>query len=181
MPTRERDYYLALRRRYEPDRARLIIVAESPPASGKYFYDPSGKTTEPLFKYVMRQLGTLPATKEAGLGELQRQGWILVDATYKQVDKLAKDDALDRDEIILRDYPLLVHDLTRLTRNRSTPLVLIKANVCRALEPKLRSDGFNVINNGSPIYFPSNGRQPDFERQFAATLMSAGIAPVSCQ
>ena len=50
------------------------------------------------------------------------------------------------------------------------PVILLKANVCRLLEPKLREDGFNVINNGSPIYFPSNGRQPDFHRQFEVIL-----------
>jgi hypothetical protein len=27
-------------------------------------------------------------------------------------------------------------------------------------------DGFNVLNNGRVVYFPSHGRQRDFDRQF---------------
>ena len=36
----------------------------------------------------MRQLGLSHlTTKELGLREFRRSGWVLVDATYKQVDK----------------------------------------------------------------------------------------------
>ena len=59
--------------------------------------------------------------------------------------------------------------------DRSTPLILIKANVCRILEPKLAQDGFNVLNRGRVIYFPAWGRQKDFFRQFGAIPEYAGI------
>jgi hypothetical protein len=77
-----------------------------------------------------------------------------------------------RDKVIVRDYPLLRDDLTALMADRSTPLVLIKTNVCRLLEPKLRQDGFNVLNRGRVIYFPSTGRQKEFQRQFSKVLQS---------
>jgi hypothetical protein len=38
-----RDNYLGMRRRFEPDHPRLIIVAESPPANGLYCYDTTGR------------------------------------------------------------------------------------------------------------------------------------------
>jgi hypothetical protein len=38
----DRAYYHSLRRLYEPDDIKLIVVAESPPHTGKYFYDKSG-------------------------------------------------------------------------------------------------------------------------------------------
>ena len=170
MSLRDRDYYLRLRREYEPENVRLVIVAESPPASGKYFYDPTGSTKEPLFAALIGQFGLSPVTKDAGLRELQQRGWVLVDATYKPVDKLAKDASHDRDEVIARDYPLLLNDLASLTPDRSIPLVLIKANVCRTLEPLLSKDGFSVINGGSTIFFPSHGRQTEFKKQFGAVL-----------
>jgi hypothetical protein len=69
-----RDDYIALRRRYQPESVRLIIVAESPPASGRYFYDPTGAPSEPLFAALMRHLGLSPSTKEEGLREFQRMG-----------------------------------------------------------------------------------------------------------
>jgi hypothetical protein len=166
----DREYYLRFRREYEPENVRLVIVAESPPASGKYFYDPTGSTKEPLFAALMRQLGLSPINKEAGLRELQQRGWILVDATYQQVDKLSKDASHNRDEVIARDYRLLLDDLESLMPNRSVPLVLIKANVCRILGPLLSKDGFSVLNGGRDIYFPSHGRQTEFRNQFSAVL-----------
>jgi hypothetical protein len=145
----------------------LVIVAESPPTSGKYFYNPTGALTEPLFVALMQQLGFAPDTKESGLGEFQRRGWVLIDATYEPVNVLR---SATRDDIILRDYPLLRDDLAALLPGRSTWLILLKANVCRLLEPKLKEDGFNVLNNGRVVYFPSTGRQKDFHRQFRAII-----------
>jgi hypothetical protein len=170
MLVRDRDYYLRLRRVYEPENIRLVIVAESPPASGKYFYDPTGSTNEPLFGAIMLQLGRSPISKEVGLRELQERGWVLVDATYQPVDKLTKEASHDRDAIIASDYPLLLDDLASLMPNRSIPLVLIKANVCRILGPLLSKDGFSVLNGGRAIYFPSHGRQTEFKQQFSTVL-----------
>jgi len=173
MLARDRDYYLRLRKEHEPKNLELVMVAESPPASGKYFYDTAGSSKEPLFAAIMLQLGIAPATKEEGLQALKQKGWVLVDATYQPVDKLAKHASQDRDEVIANDYPLLVEDLLGLMPDRSVPMVLIKANVCRILEPLLSKDGFTILNRGSLIYFPSNGRQTDFKKQFATIVSSS--------
>jgi hypothetical protein len=168
----KRGDYLALRRRYKPENVGLVVVAESPPASGRYFYNPTGAPTEPLFAGLMRQLNFSGMTKEEGLREFQRRGWVLVDATYEPVNELTH---LGRDRIIDRDYPLLRDDLANLTPDRSTPLVLIKANVCRILEPKLVQDGFNVLNRERVIPFPGSGWQTKFREQFGAILESVGL------
>jgi hypothetical protein len=160
---RTRDEYLLLRRKYEPSNPTLVIVAESPPLSGKYFYDASGSVNEPLFAALMRQLGVPSGTKEDGLRAFQQRGWVLVDATYQPVDKLGA----RRDAVIDRDYPWLRDDLTSLLAGRSVPLILIKANVCRRLEPKLIQDGFRVLNEGCVIRFPSTGNQNKFHEKFA--------------
>ncbi len=169
---KKRSEYIDLRRQYQPENIRLVIVAESPPASGLYFYDPKGKPTEPLFAALMKQLcvSARPATKENGLREFKRKGWLLVDATYEPVDGLS---AWGRDRVIERDYHLLRDDLATLVHDRSTPLVLIKANVCRVLAPELKRDGFNVVNGGRVIPFPSTGHQAEFHEQFGALLKSA--------
>jgi hypothetical protein len=173
MSLRDRDYYLRLRQEYQPANIRLIIVAESPPASGKYFYDPTGSPKEPLFVAIMLQLGVSAITKEAGLRKMKERGWVLVDATYQPVDKLTEDASHDRDGVITRDYHLLLADLASVMPNRSIPLVLIKANVCRTLEPLLLNDGFTVLNSGRVIYFPSHGQQSKFKQQFAEVLCEA--------
>jgi hypothetical protein len=41
----QRGDYLNFRRKFEPENVKLVIVAESPPASGKYFYNPVGMAT----------------------------------------------------------------------------------------------------------------------------------------
>jgi hypothetical protein len=63
----QRSRYLSFRRKFEPASIRLVIVAESPPHSGKYFYNPTGVMTEPLFAALMKQLGVDPKTKNEGL------------------------------------------------------------------------------------------------------------------
>ncbi|HWX14675.1 MAG TPA: hypothetical protein VNY06_07475, partial [Methylocella sp.] len=57
LPQKQRGEYLSLRREFEPTSVRLVIVAESPPISGNYFYNPDGEVSEQLFKALMEQLG----------------------------------------------------------------------------------------------------------------------------
>jgi hypothetical protein len=47
MVQKQRCEYLFLRREFEPATVTLVIIAESPPASGKYLYDPAGEVSEP--------------------------------------------------------------------------------------------------------------------------------------
>jgi hypothetical protein len=163
LPKRKRSEYLALRRRYEPRSVKLVIIAESPPDSELYIYNPTGRVTEPLFAALMKQLRLSPKTKDEGLRALQENGWVLVDATYEPVNGPAS----GRDTVIERDYALLRKDLAALTPDRSTPLILIKSNVRRILEPKLVAEGFNVLNRGQAVYFPSHSWQPMFHKQFS--------------
>jgi hypothetical protein len=69
MVQKQRSDYLSLRREFEPMGVTLVIVAESPPISGKYFYDPDGEVSEALFNALMKQLGIQPKKKLEGLRE----------------------------------------------------------------------------------------------------------------
>ena len=120
----------------------------------------------------MEQLQYMPTSKENGLVAFQKRGWILIDATYEPVNRLSEKEA---DKIIVRDYPLLRDDLANLLSDRSAPVALLKANVCRLLDPLLTQDGFSVLNKGRAIYFPGTGRQRDFRRQFCAILKLANL------
>jgi hypothetical protein len=172
-----RDVYLSLRRRYEPKSITLAIIAESPPISGRYFYNPEGRVSEPLFSALMRYplmryLGLSPTAKENGLRAFQEKGWVLIDATYEPVNQLGH---ADRNRVIIRDYCLLRSDLENLIPDRIAPLILVKKNVCRLLEPKLTKDGFKVLNKGRVVYFPAAGQQNNFQRQFGEVLRNGGI------
>jgi hypothetical protein len=162
-----KEYYLHLRRQYEPTPVKLVIIAESPPISGLYVYDAKGKTTEPLFLALMKQLSFSPNSKKDGLKELQKKGWILVDATYEQVDKHSDSE---RNQAIEQGYKELRGDLERLVPDKSAPLILIKKNVCQTLELKLVKDGFDVLNNGRSVYFPAMAARFNFISSSARSL-----------
>jgi hypothetical protein len=168
----DKSKYLAWRRRYQPAHIELIIIAESPPDSGKYFYNPEGSRSEVLFREMMKLLNETCSSKDEGLRAFQRAGRILVDATYEPVNDGRKES--ERNKTILRDYSLLVADLLGLTPDRSVPVVLIKANVCELLEARLKADGFNVLNHGIRPPFPTY--QPDkFREDFNRILRSAAV------
>lgn len=164
----DRKYYKRLRRRFLPDDIRLIFIAESPPVSGKYFYNPAGRPTEPLFRALLYGvLGMKPAAKTEGLTAFAKAGCLLIDATYRPVNALAKKD---RNRILLADYRLLKRDLATLPDGRNIPIVLIKANVCRLLEEKLSADGFRVANRGTIIPFPGSGQAAEFFRRITPLI-----------
>jgi len=158
----DKDYYAKLRNKYLPSDLRVIFVAESPPASGKYFYNEDGSLGEPLFRAMMNVLDIKPTTKTEGLKAFRQTGHLLVDATYTPVNKF---QGKRRELTILSDYKNLTHDLKNLCGNKNPDVILIKANICRLLERKLRSDGFNVKNGGVIVPFPSNGQQKNFLRE----------------
>jgi hypothetical protein len=149
---------------------RLVVVAESP-----YLYNPAGRNNEWLFTALMKQLGQMPKTKEEGLRELQRRGWVLLEATYEPVEWLGQ-QVNKRNAIIERDYPMLVTALEELSPDRNAAIILIKANVCKLLDWRLTRDGFNVLNKGISVPFPSHGQQSKFQRQFALLLKTAGLS-----
>ena len=139
-----KEYYIKLRNKYLPKVLKLVFVLESPPVSGKYFYDETGKISEPLFNGLMKALKYNPADKIDGLNFFKNKGFFLVDATYKLVNRMK---GKERNNTILSDFDNLVADLESLDSNKP-PLLLVKANICRLLENKLQTEGFNILNQG---------------------------------
>lgn len=170
---RQKSEYFALRKRFQPDEPRLIFIAESPPASGAYIYDPEGTVTEHLFSAMMRAMTFEPDNKGEGLGEFMRRRLFLVDATYRPVNRLK---GRARDNVILEGYGELVTDLRGNPGVERVPIVLIKANVRKILEVPLLEDGFRVINDGQAVYFPCCGRQGQFQQQLVHILRRHDIA-----
>lgn len=160
--------------RKKPSRLKLVFLLESPPASGKYFYDPDGKTTEPLFAAMMKAIGENPPTKEEGLAAFARKGLFLMDATYQPVNHIK--NRTERDEAILADLPELIEDLNRNLPDRRVPLILVKANICRLLKGPIEAHGFNVIND-EIVPFPSNGWQPVFHHRLQELFSKRKIKP----
>jgi hypothetical protein len=146
-------------RRFKPDKVKLLLVAEAPPAAlDRYFYFPDVAKHDSLFRYVARGiLKTEPTrdNKSELLASLRDRGVFLIDL---------KPDPLDGSQ--LSDY---VPDLVRRTK-RIAPdkIILIKATVHdAALSPLVRA-GLPVSRERVP--FPGSGQQRRFETAFARAL-----------
>jgi len=157
-----KEYYLHHRNKYFPDELKYIFVLESPPASGLYFYDETGKTSEPLFAEMMKLLGVTAENKAEGLTLFKKAGYLLVDATYQPVNELK---GKKRNDVILRDFSNLVEDLEKVCAGKQIPIILVKSNICKILEPRLKDLGFTVQNNGIVVPFPSTGQQKRFHEK----------------
>jgi hypothetical protein len=164
--------YARLRERYTPKHPKIIFVLESPPISGKYFYNPGGRTTEPLFSAMMKDvLGLSPRTKHEGLTEFAAHGYLLVDATYTPMNIPGPARVRDKAAAaqIQKDFPLLVAELHKQGQT-GTKLLLVKSNVCRLLRTPLTQQGFVVLNDNLAIPFPSNGQQTRFRKMVRQVL-----------
>ncbi len=162
-----KDYYLRIRKKYLPSKLNLLFILESPPVSGNYFYDETGKSTEPLFSAFMKFLSYSPTDKKDGLEHFKSNGYFLVDATYKQVNKLK---GKIRDYTILSDYSSLIDDLETLSPKKNVPIILVKANICRMFDERLTERGFKILNKGIIIPFPSHGHQKKFHSEMSKVL-----------
>ena len=146
---------LTLRYKFEPASVKFVVIAAWPPKPRLYFYDPTGSIEERLFKTMMKALRYNPATKEDGLREFQRCGCLLVDATYRPLDGLSEEM---REKEILKSYPALLGELSKVLPNKSTPITVMRARVRKALERALRDDGFTVLVNSEFAALCRRGR-----------------------
>jgi hypothetical protein len=144
--------YINLRNKYLPKKIKTIFVLESPPEGHGYFYDPTGKTSEVLFRAFMQLFKYEVTDKDIGLRKLAENGYVLMNPIYTPVNKFPDKEA---DRLILGNYSNFIQDLETLTRGDKTiPIILIKSNILRLLERKLLNDGYNVINKGLLVPFP---------------------------
>lgn len=145
--------------KYRPNRVRVLLVAEAPPsAPDRYFYFEKVSTNDWLFRGVHEALfGALPdrTSKAAALAQLRDQGIFLIDLMTTPLDGSR----------LAGHVPDLVTRCLMLSPER---IILIKVTVYDVAYRALRVAGLPVVNRR--VSFPSNGRQRDFQRQFAEAL-----------
>lgn len=74
-----------LRRRHRPRRVRVLVVAEAPPASGRFFYqEDSG-----LYRALRRAFARFLTPGRPFLDSFRDEGWYLVDLCPRPVDRLS--------------------------------------------------------------------------------------------
>ena len=155
----------SLRKRYKPDRIKVLFVAESPPESSddkvRFFYNPSQERHDYMYRSVMKaffpDFEHRSGEKEKWLRRFQKAGCYMIDATDKPVNRLS---SAQRRKELNRNLDRKIAEITKLTSPR-TAIVLVKRNIFEIFNQPLRDARRNVIH-GSFLPFPSHGHQARF-------------------
>src|SRR5437016_3204672 len=91
-----KDKYTAARNKYKPNRVNVLLIAESPPSSGGYFYSETTIGKDHLFRETMKALKFWPVDrpmrkgcdKKSMLERFRSIGFFLIDTCELPVDKL---------------------------------------------------------------------------------------------
>lgn len=155
----------AAARRYQPEKVRLLLVAQAPlDADDRYFYFPDVPTQDSLFRSVARAI--LPDTEPTRenktflLEQLRDRGVFLIDL---KPDPIVNSRASVSE---LRPYvPTLLERTAALAPER---IILIKTDVYDTSYPALAAAGLPV--SAVRIPFPSSGQQGNFRVAFGRAL-----------
>src|SRR5437867_2677192 len=104
------------RRKYRPRKIRFLLIAESPPSSGGFFYFPKTIGKDHLFRETMKALELWPRNepmrkgvdKRLMLRRFQSMGFYLLDTCVSPVDKLLHSE---RRKAVLSQTRRLVMDV----------------------------------------------------------------------
>jgi hypothetical protein len=168
-------WYEQLRRRWQPERVRLLIIDESAPelaadAKHEFFYSPTVVSWDPLFRAVVEVFfdGEFPpagADKAPYLERLRDEGVYVIETVPFPVDGYSRGE---RSQLVERFAKGALDKAAELRPDGA----LVAFNYgYRALAPRLEKLGIRVLQDG-PVPFP-RGRYRD---QFLAGLRSARAA-----
>jgi hypothetical protein len=168
--------YIPTRDSYKPvNRIRFMLIAESPPASGGYFYFDKATGRDSLFRETMKALRLFPEDSKMPEGfdktpllkEFRRLGFFLVDASYTPVNGLSNNE---RRRVIIREIPRLVDEIRKLGPER---IIIVKASIFPLVKSALGEAGFgDRILNEEALPFPSHGHQKKYRQMLRNLILS---------
>ena len=145
LPPRLRRRRAAAAKQYQPDKVRLLLVAQAPPdADDRYFYFPDVAQHDWLFRAVARAI--LPhveptrTNKASLLAQLRDRGIFLIDL---------KPDPVDGSDL----SPYVPALLDRIAELEPERIILIKADVFRVAYPALAAAGLPGQPDADPLPF----------------------------
>jgi hypothetical protein len=168
------------RRKYRPHKVRLLLIAESPPSSGGFFYFPTTIGKDHLFRETMKALDLWPKNepmrrgvdKQGMLRQFQLMGLYLLDTCNSPVDKLRP---VQRREAVLQQIPRLVQDVIDLDPSH---IFVVKSSIFNPVITALREHGLgSKILNSRPVPFPSHGNQRIYRSLMKRALVKAACSP----
>jgi hypothetical protein len=173
-----RSLFEKARLEYRPSKTRLLIIAESPPSSGGFFYFPKTIGKDHLFRETMKTIGLWPQSAQMPRGvdknpllrSFQSMGFYLLDASTNPVNQMPN---RARREAIRAQLPRLMEDVKRA---EPFNMVIVKSSIFGHVRSALEEAGFGsrVLNN-RPIPFPSHGNQQKYRSMMKRLLDRAGL------
>lgn len=140
----------AIRQRYKPKQVRLLLVGESPPASGKFFYVDSAMTKHTRSAFEKAEGIRFKQTAEF-LEHFKERGCFLEDLSHTPVDRLPKEE---RERRLRKE----VESFSKRIKVINPSVVVI---VLRKIERYVR-DAVSKSGRAPEIHtlpFPGNGHQ----------------------
>jgi hypothetical protein len=159
--------YSRARDKYKPRDIKTLIIAEAPPCTlERFFYFEEVSRQDSLFLEIMGVLypeekeeylrsKREPSKKEGLLERFREDGFWLLDLAEVpiEVSNQTYESAL----------PSLINRIEKAI-DKTTPVILIKANVYDICYKALLAKGYNVVNERLP--FPGSGQQRVFRDKF---------------
>lgn len=148
-----------LRRRYRPDRVRILFVGESPPASGRFFY----KADSGLYRAIRDTfLTAFPHLRETEfLDSFRTLGCYLVDLCGAPVDKMTRH---------ARRHACSIGE-ARLTRTIRELRPQIIVTIVRSIRANVRRAQEQAGWSGPHLELPYPGRWYRHRMQFRLQLL----------
>jgi hypothetical protein len=148
-----------LRNRYRPDGVKILFVGESPPASGRFFYQADSGLYRAVREAFVAAIARLPATDF--LDSFRSLGCYLVDLCSEPVDKMSVRDrrrAWKAGEV-------------RLARTIRTLQPKIIVTVVRSIRANVRRAQQQAGWSGRHVELPYPGRWRSHQIQFRQQLV----------
>ncbi len=166
------------RRKYRPRKVRFLLIAESPPSSGGFFYFETTIGKDHLFRETMKAIKLWPddepmhrgVDKRSMLRHFQSMGFYLLDTCVSPVDKMGPSD---KRKTVLSQTPRLVNDVIEANPSH---IFIVKSSIFHPVSLALRESSVRsrVLNTG-PVPFPNHGRQRTYRSMLRRALRKAHL------
>ncbi len=187
------DHYERLRKKYRPDKVKLLLIAEAPPLSDspRFFYDINTKDNDNLYLETMSVLfcgltrgvrgersvdfkKELRQNKAAYLQKFKDCGFWLQDAVPVPIGVKPKKDT----ERLIRNY---IDRMIQIIKSyHIDKCILIKDTVYDSLSSPLEAVGVKILNHKA-LKFPASRWQTTFRKEFGELLQRNGyVLPLDC-
>lgn len=147
-----------LRASYRPSKIKVLLVGESAPAGGAFFYKQSGQVHSQFRQALAPHTGDHPTFIEA----FQQAGFYLDDLVLEPVNWLSRSE---RKAIHAASVPSLA---SRLREYKAPLVVAFMKGIAQPVKAAIAASGTSCQFEVVP--FPGNGRQGEFRSAMTAIM-----------